>query len=254
MFIFFFILNDAVTVPLNTHICSMHEQRALRWANNRIRAKAYRRGGYFSVHTAHDTRSVETKNPCKKSLLPGFEATPVTQRWHLGYNFSACLRGVRARAQRCKGRARAGECSAGFCFWNLRLSPSSLDPSLFIQIHKTALAASNRSSDSPVPPPPSTLNQNVSTYLQLTQSSGVTAAFHSCGGSCAFWIKLAGRFLQGGQTFLLRAQADPAHPCRQATPPRHWTLLFNSSWLNTTGQAALRTDIQSHGSHVHPPI
>lgn len=75
------ILNDAVTVPLNTHICSMHEQRALRWANNRIRAKAYRRGGgYFSVHTAHDTRSVETKNPSKKSLLPGLEATPVTQR------------------------------------------------------------------------------------------------------------------------------------------------------------------------------
>lgn len=125
---FIFILNDAMTVSLNTHICSMHEQRALRWANNRIRARAYRKvGGYFSVHTANDTRSVETKNPSKKSLLPGLEATPVTQRWHLGYNFSACLRGVRARAQRCKGRARAGECSAGFCFWNLRLSPSSLD-------------------------------------------------------------------------------------------------------------------------------
>lgn len=136
---FFFTLNDAVTVPLNTHICSMHGQRALRWANNRIRASELRligRGGvYFSVHTAHDTRSVETKNPSKKSLLPGLEATPVTQRWHLGYNFSACLRGVRARAQRCKGRARAGECSAGFCFWNLRSSPSSLAPSLFIYSH-----------------------------------------------------------------------------------------------------------------------
>lgn len=65
---------------MNTHICSMHEQRALRWANNRIRAKAYRKGGYFSVHTDHDTRSVETKNPSKKSILPGLEATPVTQR------------------------------------------------------------------------------------------------------------------------------------------------------------------------------
>lgn len=196
-FFSFIILNDAVTVPLNTHICSMHEQRALRWANNRIRAKAYRNGGgYFSVHTAHDTRSVETKNPSKKSLLPGLEATPVTQRWHLGYNFSACLRGVRARAQRCKGRARAGECSAGFCFWNPRLSPSSLDPPLFLRIHKTVLAAPNRSSSSPVLPPtlhlePKRLNLPPINTIQrghsrVPQSRGVMRVLDQVGGTFFF--------------------------------------------------------------------
>lgn len=64
----------------------MHEQRALRWANNRTRANAEKRvveggvGGYFDVHAARDTRTVETNNPPPlhhppKSLLPGLEET-----------------------------------------------------------------------------------------------------------------------------------------------------------------------------------
>lgn len=55
-------------------------------------------------------RKLITKRKKKKSPAQ-FVRNPVTQRWHLGYNCSGCLLGVRERAQWCQGGARACKCS-----------------------------------------------------------------------------------------------------------------------------------------------
>lgn len=59
---------------------------------------------------------------------------------------------------------------------------------------------------------------------------------------CGISSNLVGRY-PGRQTFWHQRR-------HMQTPigysPRHWTLFLNSSWLNTTGQAGSRKDIQSH--------
>lgn len=89
----------------------------------------------------------------------------------------------------------------------------------------------------PGPPPPAKLTRFWLTSLHHLQVSPLL--------SRCFWVREAFEYRAAGTwwgKFVVRARAGPVPT--GCSPPR-WTLLLNSPWLNTTGHAGSRKDIQS---------
>lgn len=100
---------------INGRWCSMHEQRAPWWANNRGDSDSEKVAFYLNDIVTRKTawKKIQNKQQQKTKLIikmfrAQFVKNPVTQGWHFNCNCPDCLHCVHARAQRCQGeRANA---------------------------------------------------------------------------------------------------------------------------------------------------